>query len=228
MQFFIKSGIGFHSNDTRVVIENSGKQTLPTAIGTDIGTLWKPFPRLIVNSALWYLYLEQEFVYVGDAGIVEPSGQSGRMGAEIGLRYQLNDFLFLDTDANYTYARSIDNPSGQNYIPLAPDFTSTSGLSFQKISGFSGGFRYRYIQNRPANEDNSIVARGYLVSDLNINYEHEKITFGIAISNLFNSRWNEAQFATESRLKNEASSVDEIHFTPGTPFFAKAKISYRF
>jgi hypothetical protein len=48
---------------------------LPTAIGTDVGTIWKPFPRLIVNSALWYLYLQQEFVYVGDAGIIEPSGK---------------------------------------------------------------------------------------------------------------------------------------------------------
>jgi hypothetical protein len=37
------------------------------------------FPRLIVNSALWYLYLQQEFVYVGDAGIIEPSGKTKRI-----------------------------------------------------------------------------------------------------------------------------------------------------
>ncbi len=80
LQFFVKSGMGFHSNDARVVVQNSGKQILPTAIGTDVGTIWKPFPKLIVNSALWYLYLEQEFVYVGDAGIIEPSGKSKRMG----------------------------------------------------------------------------------------------------------------------------------------------------
>ncbi len=43
LQFFVKSGMGFHSNDTRVVVQNSGKQILPTAIGTDIGTIWKPF-----------------------------------------------------------------------------------------------------------------------------------------------------------------------------------------
>jgi hypothetical protein len=53
---------------------------LPTAIGTDVGTIWKPFPRLIVNSALWYLYLQQEFVYVGDAGIIEPSGKRNAWG----------------------------------------------------------------------------------------------------------------------------------------------------
>nr|WP_315166022.1 TonB-dependent receptor [uncultured Flavobacterium sp.] len=228
LQFFIKSGMGFHSNDARVVVQNSGKQILPTAIGTDIGTIWKPFPKLIVNSALWYLFLEQEFVYVGDAGIIEPSGKSKRMGAELGLRYQLNDWLYFDADANYTYARSIDEPKGQNYIPLAPDFTTTGGLSFQKVNGFSGGIRYRYLKNRPANEDNSIVAKGYFISDLNVNYQYKNINFGIAVENIFDTEWNETQFATESRLQNEPESVEEIHFTPGTPFFMKGKITYTF
>ena len=228
LQFFIKSGLGFHSNDTRVVVQNSGKEILPMAIGTDIGTIWKPFPRLIVNSALWYLFLEQEFVYVGDAGIVEPNGKSKRMGAELGMRYQLNDWLYFDVDANYTYARSIDEPKGENYIPLAPDFTTTGGLSFQKMNGFSGGIRYRYLKNRPANEDNSIVAKGYFVSDLNINYQYKNINFGVAVENIFNTEWNETQFATESRLQNESNSVEEIHFTPGTPFFMKGKINYNF
>lgn len=228
LQFFVKSGIGFHSNDTRVVVQNEGKQILPTAIGTDVGTIWKPFPKLIVNSALWYLYLQQEFVYVGDAGIIEPSGKSKRMGVDLGLRYQLNDWLYLDADANYTYARSIEELKGQDYIPLSPDFTTTGGLSFQKWNGFSGGLRYRYLKNRPANEDNSIVAKGYFISDANINYDYKNVTFGLSIENLFNTEWNETQFATESRLKDEANSVEEIHFTPGTPFFMKAKIAYRF
>ena len=228
LQFFLKSGIGFHSNDTRVVVQNNGKQVLPTAIGADIGTIWKPFPKLIVNYALWYLFLEQEFVYVGDAGIIEPSGKSKRMGAELGLRYQLNDWLYFGADANYTYARSIDEPKGQDYIPLAPDFTTTGGLSFQKIQGFSGGLRYRYLKSRPANEDNSIVAKGYFVSDFNVNYQYKSINFGISIENLFDTAWNETQFATESRLQNESESVEEIHFTPGTPFFMKGKITYTF
>ena len=47
---------------------------------------------------------------------------------------------------------------------------------------------------------------------------------------MFNSKWNEAQFATESRLQNEAigSSVNELHFTPGIPFFIKAKLAIFF
>lgn len=227
-QVFAKSGLGFHSNDTRVVVAQEGKDILPTAFSTDLGTIFKPLPKMIINTALWYLQLDQEFVYVGDAGIVEPSGKTRRMGVELGIRYQLTDWLYFDADANYTYGRSIDEPKGQDYIPLAPDFTTTGGLSFTKFKGFSGGFRYRYLKSRPANEDNSIVAKGYFVNDFNINYEYKNITFGIAIENLLNTKWNETQFATESRLQNETNSVEEIHFTPGTPFFIKTKVVYQF
>jgi outer membrane receptor protein involved in Fe transport len=82
---------------------------------------------------------------VGDAGIIEPSGKNETHGADLGLRYQLNDYLYFDADANYTYARSIDEPDGQNYIPLAPDFT-TGGLSFQKMVWTFRGLRYRYLK----------------------------------------------------------------------------------
>lgn len=228
IQFFVKSGTGFHSNDTRVVVANKGQQILPTAIGTDIGTIWKPTPKLFLNAAAWYLYLEQEFVYVGDAGIIEPSGKSKRMGLDFGIRYQLTPYLFFDGDANYTHARSIDEPEGQNYIPLAPDFTATAGLSFKDFKGFSGGLHGRYLKNRPANEDNSIVAKGYAVADLDLKYQYKNTSIGFSIQNIFNTQWNETQFATQSRLKNEPNSVEEIHFTPGTPFFIKTIIGYKF
>jgi outer membrane receptor for Fe3+-dicitrate len=237
-QLYLKSGLGFHSNDSRVVVANAGKdpiallelakQILPTAIGTDLGTIFKPFPRLMVNAALWYLQLQEELVYVGDAATVEISGRTKRLGIDFGLRYQLSDYLFLDTDLNYTYARSIDAPQGENNIPLAPDFTATAGLNTAKYKGFSGGFHYRYLKSRPANEDNSIVAKGYMISDINLNYEYGNITFGVSAENIFNTQWNETQFATESQLQNETQSVEEIHFTPGTPFFLKGKVSYRF
>ncbi len=228
LQLYIKSGIGFHSNDTRVVVNNNGKDILPKAYGLDVGYVWKPSKKLLVNTAFWYLFLEQEFVYVGDAGVVEPSGKTERLGVDLGLRYQLNDWLYLDTDATYTKARSLEAEDGADFIPLAPDFTLAGGVSISNLNGFSGGLRYRYIDDRPANEDNSIIADGYFVTDFNANYTFDKITLGIAIENLFDVAWNETQFATESRLQNEIESVEEIHFTPGVPFFIKGSISYKF
>lgn len=229
LELFLKSGIGFHSNDARVVVNNLGEDILPKAYGLDVGSLWKPTKNMVLHSALWYLFLEQEFVYVGDAGIVEPSGRTERFGIDLGVRYQFTDWLYLDTDFTYTHARSLDAIDGEDYIPLAPNLTMAGGLSVKDLNGFSGGLRCRFIDDRPANEDNSIIAEGYLVTDFNINYElNDHVTLGLSIENLFDVEWNETQFATESRLQNETQSVEEIHFTPGTPFFIKGQISYTF
>ncbi|TWO32816.1 TonB-dependent receptor [Seonamhaeicola sediminis] len=228
LQLYLKTGKGFHSNDTRVVIAEQGRDILPAAYGFDVGYIWKPKPNMILSMAYWYLYLEQEFVYVGDAGIVEPSGKTRRQGIDINYRYQPLSWLFWNFDANYTYARTINEPEGEDYIPLAPDFTLVSGLNFVCKSGFFGSINVRHLADRPANEDNSIIAKGFTVTDLNAGYKWKKMSLGIQIQNLFNTEWNEAQFATESRLVNETSPVEEIHFTPGTPFFLKAQIQYNF
>ena len=230
LQAYIKTGKGFHSNDTRVVVANNGNEILPAAYGADIGLIIKPTKNLFINIAAWYLYLEQEFVYVGDAGIVEPSGKSRRQGIDIIARYQFNSNLFANVNLNFTKPRSIGKNKGEDYIPLAPTAISTGGLFYKSKVGFNGSLSYRYIKNRPANEDNSIVAKGYFLLDAAFNYTKSTYEIGVAVENMFNIKWNEAQFATESRLQNEpiGSSVNELHFTPGIPFFIKAKLAIFF
>ncbi len=231
LQVYLNTGKGFHSNDARVVTAQNGRQILPGAYGSDLGVIVKPFPRLLVNAAAWYLWMQQEFVYVGDEGVVEPSGRSRRMGLDLSARYQLTNQtdgpnLFADVDLNTATPRSLDAERGQNYLPLAPVFTSTGGLSLQTPYGLSGSLRYRYLANRPANEDNTVVARGYFVTDMQMNYTRRNYTLGLSVQNLLNTRWKETQFDTESRLKGETAPVDEIHFTPGTPFFARLSLMY--
>jgi len=231
IQVYLNTGKGFHSNDARVVVPQGGSlrrtgQILPAGYGSDLGIVIKPTPKLLINAAAWYLWLQQEFVYVGDEGVIEPSGRSRRQGIDLSVRYQLTKSLYADLDLNTAKPRALDAEAGQNYLPLAPTFTSTGGLSLQSPSGFSGSLRYRYIADRPANEDNSIVATGYFVNDLQLNYGKRAYTLGLSVQNLFNVRWKETQFATESRLKGEAQPVDEIHFTPGTPFFARLSLMY--
>lgn len=226
LQYFLKLGKGFHSNDARVVVAQKGEKILPETYGADLGINWKPFPRMIVNSAIWYLYLAQEFVYVGDEAVVEPSGKTERKGFDFGLRYQFTNWLFWNTDYTYTHARSIDEPKGQDYLPLAPVHTLTSGLSVKDLKGFSGSLRTRFLGDRPANEDNSVVAKGYCITDFSVNYQIKKVSIGINIDNIFDTKWKETQFLTETRLANETEPVDEIHFTAGTPFNARLILKY--
>lgn len=228
VQLYLKSGRGFHSNDTRVLVQRFGKETLPAATGADLGIIWTPVSSLLINTAFWYLKLDQEFVYVGDEGIVEAGGKTQRSGVDLAARYQVNKFLVADLNLNYAYARSLHEEKGQNYIPLAPDFTGTGGFSYQSAGGIAASLRCRLIKNRPANENNSIVARGYFITDASLSYTMKKYTMAVVTENLFNSKWNEAQFATESKLKNESTPVTELHFTPGNPFFLKFKISFQF
>ena len=228
LQWYLKAGKGFHSNDTRVVVAQEGEEILPAAYGTDLGVFWKPFPRLFVNLAYWYLHLDQEFVYVGDEGVVEPGGETRRQGFDASIRYQLMDGLFWNFDANYAHARAIGEEEGQNYIPLAPDLTMMTSLRLVRPSGIYGGINVRFIDDRPANEDNSIVAEGFTVVDMNLGYQWRKFDFSVNVQNLLDTEWNEAQFATESRLRGELNPVEEIHFTPGTSFFLKGIVSYKF
>ncbi len=129
---------------------------------------------------------------------------------------------------NTAKPRAIGELEGQNFLPLAPTFTTVGGLSLQNKSGFSGSLRYRYIGDRPANADNTIIAKGYFVNDLQANYSQKCYNLGLSIQNIFNVRWKETQFATNSRLKNETEPVEEIHFTPGTPFFARLSLTLFF
>ncbi len=227
-QLYIKTGKGFHSNDTRVITDNSLSQVLPAAYGIDFGINLKPTKNLFINIAAWQLYLQQEFVYVGDAGIVEASGKSKRQGLDIVARYQFSKNIFANSNINFTKPRAIGQEKGQDYIPLAPTVTSTGGLFYKKLIGFNGGISYRYIKNRPANEDNSITAKGYCLLDASFNYTQSKYEIGLSVENIFNTKWNEAQFATESRLQNEISPVNELHFTPGTPVFVKIRLALFF
>ncbi|MBI1780666.1 MAG: TonB-dependent receptor, partial [Sphingobacteriales bacterium] len=211
-----------------VVVANSGSQILPAAYGADLGIILKPTDKLLLNVAAWYLYLQQEFVYVGDEGIIKPSGKTRRTGVDIIGRYQFTDHLFATVNINLTKPRSIDEPKGQNYIPLAPAVTSVGGLFYKAKQGFNGGLSYRYIKDWPASEDNSVIAKGYFLLDGTINYSKPKYEIGITLENIFNKQWNEAQFDTETRLKNETNPVSELHFTPGIPFFFKVKFAVLF
>jgi outer membrane receptor for ferrienterochelin and colicin len=182
----------------------------------------------MLNTALWYLFMDQEFVYVGDEGIVEPSGRTRRTGIDVSVRYQPLKWLYVDMDVNVAKARAVDASKGEDYLPLAPELTSVGGITIQSSSRISGNLRYRYMGNRPANEDNSTIAKGYFVTDGVLNYNLGKIELSAAAQNLFNTKWKETQFDTESRLANETDPVTEIHFTPGTPFSLRFGIAYKF
>lgn len=227
LQLYLFGGKGFHSNDARVVVAAPASPTLPAAWGSDIGAVLKPFGSLFVNAAVWFSHLQKEYVYAGDGGTIEFSGPTRRTGFDCSVRYQPVKALYMDADVNYAHGIALNNSKGVNYIPLAPVWSCTGGLTYNKGSGISGSLRYRWLGNRPANENYSLTAQGYFVNDLVLNYTQRKYETGITIQNLFNVKWKETQFATETRLQHQ-QPVYGMTFTAGTPLFAVAHFSYFF
>ena len=227
VQLYLKAGKGFHSNNAIAVIGNNGLETIPAAYGADLGLNWKPIPHLYINTALWYLYLQQEFVYTDD-GDIEPGGKTKRMGIDLSARYQLAKWLFADLNINLARPRLADSAKSTGYLALAPSFTSTGGLDFKFDNGINGGLSYRYMHSRPGNNTNTLRADGYYVTDLKLNYTQKRYEMGLTIENLLNTEWNEFEAEEVTQLRGEPAPVDQMSFTPGTPFFAKVRVALFF
>ncbi len=202
--------------------------TMPRAYGAETGIRAELFKRLNVGVAVWYMYLDKEFVYAGDGGYSELSNPTQRLGLDFEGRMKISDWLWADADITLARGRINGLPKGSNYIPLAPEFTLTGGLTMAGFHGFDVSLRTIHIGSRPANESNTVTALGYTLVNCGVSYHLKRYTFSVTIENLLNTEWNEAQFDTESRMKWEKEPVDELHFTPGNPFNIKIGASVRF
>jgi outer membrane receptor protein involved in Fe transport len=202
--------------------------TLPKATAGEIGFKSLFFDKLHFSLSTWYLYLDKEFVYSGDGGTTELSNPTQRLGIDAEARLTIFSWLWADFDLSYAKATIKNLPEGQNFVPLAPTLEATGGISVVRKMGLSGSIRFRHLSDRPANEDNSIVALGHTLFNASLQYTHKNLTFSINAENLLNSEWNEAQFATETKLKGEKKSVTELCFTPGNTRNFQFAISCRF
>ena len=217
LSLFANAGAGFHSNDARAVVRSkSADESLPRAFGYEIGArhTWEGGT---LAAALWGLDLTSELVWSGDAGTTEASGRSRRTGLDLEGRVRLVPWLWADADINLARGRLRDEPKGADLIPLAPTITTAGGLRTTESHGVATGVRWRHIGARAANEDNSVRARGYTLVETFSTLRWRGSTIRLAVDNVFNVRWNEAQFATTSRLRGEAIPVTELHYTPGAP-----------
>jgi outer membrane receptor for monomeric catechols len=227
-QAYLSFGKGFHTNDARVVVQEGGSKTLPSAFSVDLGLLYKPVPNSFLQAAVWYIYLQQEYVYAGDGGTVEFNGRTRRVGFDLSGRYELAKAIYFDVDVNFAHGRSLNGEKGKNRIPLAPVWSSTGGVNVVNAMGWNGSLRYRFLSKRPANADYSLTCAPYFVNDLVVKNKHKNFEYGLVTNNLFNVRWKETVFETETRLQNEPVGINGLSFTPGTKFDAKVNVAWYF
>jgi hypothetical protein len=82
---------------------------LVRARGAEVGLRTVKVRGLQSTVALWYLGLDSELVFVGDAGTTEAGRPTRRVGLEWTNYASLRSWLTLDADFAWTHARFADD-----------------------------------------------------------------------------------------------------------------------
>ena len=228
IQLFVKGGTGYHSNYTHAAVGDKNIHPLPKALAADIGSEFRIGNNFIATVALWTIKSDAEYIFVADAGEFENNGSSLRRGIDISSKVNPFENIWINLSANFSRGELLDAPKNENSIPAAPRFTSTASFIYKHPKGLDLYLGLRYMAKRPLIEDESVFAKDYFLMDTSIHKTFDKVQIGLSVQNILNVKWKEAVFYDASKLKNEVEPVDDIHFTPGTPRYIKASISYNF
>ncbi len=213
---FLNFGMGYHSNDARDAVQPGGSG-LARSTGTEIGARTRLYNRVELASSLWWLDLGSELVFVGDEGTTEQRGPTRRWGVDIEARVEVLPWLLFDYDLTYSDPRF--RVTGEA-IPLAPTLLMNGGLTAYPIENFSAALRVRFLDDRAANEDRSVIARGYTLIDLLLRYRWRNLEVSFDVLNLADTDWRETQFATDSCLRREVGRDSQCPQGGGGPGIA--------
>jgi len=229
LDVFLNFGEGYHSNDARFVTCNTGAAPepaeddpctrttpLPLALGWEVGLRTTALEeRLDVALSYFWLNLQQELVWVGDAGNTEPRPRSRRQGIELEARAQLLDWLSYDLDLAYSSAEFADTGW---HVPQAPRLVASTGITVRHPIGVAFDLRMRSLGRRYAQEDSQTKLHGYAVADASLRYRWKNLEAFVAVQNLTNEKWRSAEYYYESRQDFEPpGGFLDFNFTPGNP-----------
>lgn len=227
LNVFVNAGTGFHSNDARANIASRGAGALAKAFGGEAGFRTTVIPRVRIATDVWYLHLNSELVWSGDAGGTEASDPSRRYGFDVEASFTPTSWLRFDGSLTLARSTLVRNAGNSNGLALAPKLMGQGGVTLGGGTRFVS-LRARGIGDRPGNDAGSLTAEGYLIFDLVAGIAVKKLTLNLTLNNLLNSDWREAQFADESRITPTGPLVEQMHFTPGIPLTATLTAAYTF
>ncbi|MBU6481712.1 MAG: TonB-dependent receptor plug domain-containing protein [Nitrospirae bacterium] len=230
-EFFTNYGEGYHSNDARSVVV-PGSSPLARAKSYEVGVRSKPWGPggVELTATIWRLDLKSELVFVGDEGTTVIRGASRREGVEVAARGQVWGPIYINGSMTWTKAEFRNG----NAIPLAPEVTAYGALLLKWPEGLTSQLQATYLGVRPLTEDRSVKSPSWIDFDLSERYQlptklsHGRLEAFFFIQNLLNTKWEQAIFAFESQLRNEAAPVNDIHFVPGNPRTVMGGVAWYF
>ncbi|MBA3638911.1 MAG: TonB-dependent receptor [Acidobacteriota bacterium] len=238
-ELYANAGMGFHSNDARGAViavdpltgEPVDRVTpLVRAKGAELGVRTVRFRGVQSTVALWYLGIDSELLFVGDAGTSEAGRPSRRFGIEWATYARLNRWLTLDADLSISRARFRDfDPAGDN-IPGALDRVISGGITAEPLQPLFGSLRVRHFGPRPLIEDASVTSESTTLWNGELGYRFSsKARLVLEVFNLLDADVADVDYFYVSRLPGEpAGGVEDIHTHPTLPRSARLGVRFTF
>jgi hypothetical protein len=238
-EIYINAGTGFHSNDARgatIVIDPlSGDPAdrvtpLVRAKGAEVGFRTVRIRGLQSTVALWYLGIDSELLFVGDAGTTAAGRPSRRVGIEWSNYARLTPWLTLDADLAFTHARFTDDDAAGRRIPGSLDRVIAAGLTFDGAPPFFGSIRVRHFGPRPLIEDASVTSASTTLWNGEVGYRwSSRARLVLEAFNLFDAKVSDIDYFYTSRLRHEpAEGIDDVHTHPALPRSVRIGIQFAF
>ena len=262
-EFYANFGFGFHSNDARGTTIQIDPVTggplrpvdpLVRSKGGEFGMRTTLIRKWQSTFSLWLLDFDSELLFVGDAGITEPSRPSRRLGFEWDHHVKPYPWMTLELNWAYSRARFTDFDLAGDRIPGAVEGVFTTGIwldglpirwnpfqhtvgvltskrSAELANSFWGrmivGFHVRYFGPRPLIEDNSVRSESSTLANLAIGYRiNQRWNTFVDIFNLFNSKSSDIDYFYASRLRDEPlSGIEDIHTHPVEPISVRFSLT---
>jgi hypothetical protein len=238
-EFYANAGLGFHSNDARgaatTVDPTTGEPVervtpLARARGAEVGLRTVRVRGLQSTLALWYLGLDSELLFVGDAGTTEASRPSKRYGFEWANYWRPLPWLIADADLSVSRARFTDEDPAGNAIPGALDRVISAGVTLHDRRGASGSLRVRHFGPRPLIEDASVMSPSTTLWNADLGYRFSpRLLLSVDVFNLFDAEVSDIDYFYPSRLQDEpADGIEDIHTHPALPRSARVTLKVSF
>ena len=221
-EWYSSAGRGFHSNDARGVTQQidpvtgeevSSVDPLVSSSGVELGVKTQWQQRWNLAAALWYLELDSELLFVGDAGTTEATRPSERWGLELNNFWMIDEVWSLEADIAWTNARFSDDAVEGRHIPGALETVASATLSAQTPTGWFGALRVRYVDGAPLIEDRSVTAHSATLAHLSLGWAGQPYTLRADVLNLFDSDDRDIEYFFASRLEDEPlEGIEDRHF----------------
>jgi hypothetical protein len=238
-ELYANAGMGFHSNDARGGVISVDPLTgepvdrvtpLVRAKGAELGLRTVSVRGLQSTVSVWYLGLDSELVFVGDAGTTEAGRPSRRVGVEWANYWRLRPWLTADADVSFSRAEFADGDPAGRRIPGALTRVISGGLTVETRQPVFGSLRVRHFGPRPLIEDASVSSASSTLWNGEAGYRlSNKARLVLEVFNLFDAKVSDIDYFYTSRLQGEPiDGVDDVHTHPALPRSARVGLRLSF